>query len=168
VLLRVPEARLLLHARAGSHRDRVRETLRQAGLPETCIDFVGAQPFQDYLETYRDIDVALDPFPFNGGTTTCDALWMGVPVVSLSGRTAVSHAGSSLLSNVGLADLVARNEEHYVDLAEGLMRDRSRLEALRLELRPRLESSAVMDLPRFTRSLEAALRTMWHEWCGRQ
>ena len=168
LLLRVPEARLLLHARAGSHRERVRETLGRAGVHESRVVFVGAQPFEDYIDTYGEIDVALDPFPFAGGTTTCDALWMGVPVVSMIGSTAVSRAGSSLLSNVGLGDLVARDEEQYVNLAAGLVRDGPRLASMRLELRPRLQSSAVMDLPRFVRNLEAAFRTMWRAWCGRQ
>ncbi|HEX5418982.1 MAG TPA: tetratricopeptide repeat protein [Gammaproteobacteria bacterium] len=168
LLLRVPEARLLLHAPEGSHRDRVHEMLRRAGVPKTRIAFIGTQPFEDYLNTYREIDVALDPFPFAGGTTTCDALWMGVPVVSLAGRRAVSRAGSSLLSNAGLGDLVARNEDQYLDLAAGLIRERPRLAAMRLELRSRLESSPVMDQPRFTRNLEAAFRRMWRTWCGRE
>lgn len=166
VLLRVPEARLLLHAKAGSHRDRVVDTLRRAGVDERRVAFVDAQPFVDYLGTYREIDVGLDPFPFGGGTTTCDALWMGVPVVTLVGRTAVSRAGSSLLSNASLPDLVARTEEQYVDIAAGLVRDAPRLAALRRELRPRLESSPLMDVPRFTRHLEAAFRGMWREWCA--
>jgi protein O-GlcNAc transferase len=165
LLLRVTEARLLLHARGGSHRDRVREILRQAGLPDSRVVFVGAQSFGDYLETYREIDVGLDPFPFGGGTTTCDALWMGVPVVTLPGRTAVSRAGTSLLSNVGLGELVADNEARYLDLAEALIRDRHRLAEMRHGLRSRLQSSPLMDLPRFTRHLEAAFRTMWLTWC---
>lgn len=168
LLARVPEARLLLYARAGSHRDRVRGLLRQAGLPESRVTFVGWQPFEAYLETYREIDVALDPFPFTGGTTTCDALWMGVPVISLAGRTAVSRGGSSLLSNVGLGDLVADTEAQYVDLAAGLMHDAERLAAMRHDLRDRLESSPVMDAPRFARGMEAALRTIWREWCEQQ
>jgi predicted O-linked N-acetylglucosamine transferase (SPINDLY family) len=165
LLRRVPESRLLLYARAARYGDRVREALRQAGVPAARVAFVGRQPFEDYLETYRGIDVALDPFPFAGGTTTCDALWMGVPVVSLAGRTAVSRAGSSLLSNVGLGHLVARSEEQYVDLAAGLMRDGGTLAALRRDLRARLQSSPVMNATAFTRGLEAAFRDMWHAWC---
>lgn len=167
ILLRVPDARLLLHAREGSHRDRVRETLREAGVAAARVEFVGPQPLEDYLRTYREIDVALDPFPFGGGTTTCDALWMGVPVVTLTGHTAVSRAGSSLLSNAGLADLVARSEEQYVDIAVRSMRDRPSA-AMRRNLRERLRSSPVMDSPRFVRNLEAAYRAMWREWCDGQ
>ena len=168
LLLRVPEARLLLYARDTRHRERVGNVARQAGVAETRLTFVDRQAFDDYLETYREIDVALDPFPFGGGTTTCDALWMGVPVVSLAGETAVSRAGSSLLSNVGLSHLIARSEAEYVDLAAGLLEDPAALATLRRGLRARLESSPVMHARDFTRGLEAALRSMWRSWCARQ
>lgn len=165
LLRRVPEARLLIYARAEGHRDRVRRALREAGVEESRAAFVGHQPLADYLDTYRLIDVALDPHPYGGGTTTCDALWMGVPVVSLAGRTAVSRAGSTLLSNIGLEHLVARSEEQYVELAAGLIRDAGGLAALRRELPARIESSPVMDAPQFVRGLEAAFRTVWRAWC---
>lgn len=165
LLRSTPEARLLLHAPGEPHRERVREALRRAGLAATRVRFVGRQPFEQYLQTFREVDVALDPYPFCGGTTTCDALWMGVPLVSLLGPTAVSRAGSSLLSNVGLGHLVARSEEQYVDLAAALIRDADGLAALRRELRERLESSPLMDVDEFTRGLEAAFRDMWRTWC---
>jgi predicted O-linked N-acetylglucosamine transferase (SPINDLY family) len=168
LLRRVPEAGLLLYARSEAHRDRVRDALRRAGLAEARATFVDRQPLEDYLRTYRRIDVALDPYPYGGGTTTCDALWMGVPVVSLAGSTAVSRAGSSLLSNVGLGRLVARSEEQYVELAAGLIRDVDGLAALRRELRDRLESSPVMNAERFARGLEAAFTDMWRTWCEAQ
>jgi predicted O-linked N-acetylglucosamine transferase (SPINDLY family) len=165
LLRRVPEARLLVYARTEAHRDRVRRALREAGLPESRAAFVGRQPLADYLETYRLIDVALDPHPYGGGTTTCDALWMGVPVVSLAGRTAVSRAGSTLLANVGLEHLVARSEERYVELAAALIRDAAGLTALRRDLRRRIESSPVMAARPFVRDLEAAFRIAWRVWC---
>lgn len=165
LLRRVPDARLLLYGRAGAHRERVEEALRRGGVSETRLVCVGWQPFEDYLATYREIDVALDPFPFTGGTTTCDALWMGVPVVTLAGRTAVSRGGASLLSNVGLDELVARSGAEYVELAASLLHDAERLAVLRRELRPRLEGSPLMDVPRFVRHLESAFRTMWCAWC---
>jgi predicted O-linked N-acetylglucosamine transferase (SPINDLY family) len=168
LLRRVPEARLLVYARTDDHRGRVRRALSEAGLEESRAAFVGHQSLVDYLETYRLIDVALDPHPFGGGTTTCDALWMGVPVISLAGRTAVSRAGSTLLSNVGLGRLVARSAEQYAELAVELIRDPAELAALRRELRGRIESSPVMDAPRFARDLEAAFRTVWREWCEKR
>lgn len=167
LLHRVPEARLLVYARTEFHRDRVRYALRMAGVDESRAAFVGRQSLGDYLETYRLIDVALDTHPYGGGTTTCDALWMGVPVVSLAGSTAVSRAGSTLLSNIGLEHLAARTAEQYVELAAGLLRDASGLAAFRRELRERLESSPVMDARRFTRDFESALRTAWRDWCAR-
>jgi protein O-GlcNAc transferase len=165
LLRRVPEAQLLLYARTDVHRDRVRRALREARLPESRAAFVGRQSLAHYLETYREIDVALDPHPYGGGTTTCDALWMGVPVVSLAGRTAVSRAGSTLLSNIGLEHLVARSEEQYVELAAGLIRDAGGVAALRRQLRRSIESSPVMDAKQFVRDLEAAFRTVWRAWC---
>ena len=167
LLRRAPDARLLLYARTEAHRDRVRGTLRAAGVEESRAAFVGRQSLADYLETYRLIDVALDPHPYGGGTTTCDALWMGVPVVSLAGRTAVSRAGSTLLANVGLEHLVARTAGQYVELAAELIRDAAGLAGSRSALRERIESSPVMDAPRFVRGLEALFRSIWRDWCAR-
>jgi len=165
LLQRAPEARLLVYARTEAHRDRVRRALHEAGVDEARAAFVGLQPLADYLETYRLIDVALDPHPYGGGTTTCDALWMGVPVVTLAGRTAVSRAGATLLSNVGLERLVARTPEQYVELAAALIRDAAGLAALRRELRQRIESSPAMNARQFARDVEAAFRTAWRAWC---
>ena len=166
LLRRVPEAQLLLYARTEAHRDRVHRALRDGGIDESRATFVGRQSLALYLETYRDIDVALDPYPYGGGTTSCDALWMGVPVVSLAGRTPVSRAGSTLLSNLGLEHLVARSEEQYVDCAAELIRDQGRLAELRRQLRGRLESSPVMNATQFARDFEAALRPAWRAWCA--
>jgi protein O-GlcNAc transferase len=161
----VPDARLLLYARTDFHRDRVRRAMRTAGVDERRAAFVGRQSLADYLLTYREIDVALDPHPYGGGTTSCDALWMGVPVVTLAGRTGVSRAGATLLANVGLEQLVARSAEQYIELAAGLIRDANGLAALRAELRGRVEASALMDAPQFARDFEALLRSAWREWC---
>jgi len=165
LLARVPEAQLLLYARTEAHRERVDKALRAAGVDESRAIFVGRQSLALYLETYRDIDVALDPYPYGGGTTSCDALWMGVPVVTLAGRTAVSRAGSTLLSNIGLERLVARSEEQYVERAAELIRDQGQLAELRRTLRERLESSPVMDAPKFARDFEATLKSAWRTWC---
>jgi predicted O-linked N-acetylglucosamine transferase (SPINDLY family) len=130
------------------------------------VEFVAYLPWTEYFETYHRIDVALDPFPYGGGTTTCDALWMGVPVVSLAGKLAVGRGGLSILSNVGLADLVGRDVDQYVQIAAGLAADISRLQELRATMRERMRSSPLMDAPRFARNLEAAYRQMWRRWCG--
>jgi predicted O-linked N-acetylglucosamine transferase (SPINDLY family) len=166
LLRRVPEASFVLYARGESHRERVRAAFRRAQLAESRVSFVGWQPLQDYLETYRRIDVALDPFPYAGATTTCDALWMGVPVVSMPGATGVSRAGATLLTHAGLEECVTRSEEAYLERAAGLLRDGARLATLRAELRAQLERSPVMDARGFTHGLEAAYREMWRSWCA--
>ena len=120
LLQAVPGSRLLLHAHAGSHRDRVRAFLAEQGISAERVAFVDFLPTAEYFGVYQQIDVALDPFPYGGGTTTCDALWMGVPVVSLAGQTAVGRGGLSILSNLGLPELVAHDSEQYVRIAAEL------------------------------------------------
>jgi predicted O-linked N-acetylglucosamine transferase (SPINDLY family) len=164
LLARLPDARLLLHAHEGEHRDRVRQRLAEQGVDPARIEFVGYIPTEDYFRVYQRIDIALDPFPYGGGTTTCDALWMGVPVVSLAGRTAVGRSGLSILSNLGLPELVARDESQYQRIALELAADRPRLERLRATLRQRMQTSPLMDAPRFAAAVEAAYRRMWHAW----
>jgi predicted O-linked N-acetylglucosamine transferase (SPINDLY family) len=168
LLQAIPGARLLLHAHNGSHRDRVRDIFRLEGVSPERVAFVSLLPTADYFRTYERIDVALDPFPYGGGTTTCDALWMGVPVVSLAGQTAVGRGGVSILSNVGLPELVAQTPEQYVRIAVELAQDLSRLSELRATLRDRMQASPLMNAPRFTRNVEAAYREMWRRWCGGQ
>lgn len=107
----------------------------------------------------------LDPFPYNGHTTSLDALWMGVPVVSLAGGPIVSRAGLSQLSNLGLQELVAFSEDDYVKIAARLARDLPRLEELRATLRSRMETSVLMDGKHFARGIESAYRAMWRRWC---
>jgi predicted O-linked N-acetylglucosamine transferase (SPINDLY family) len=163
----VPGSQLLLHAHAGSHRRRVLEFFARQRVSAERVRFVPMLPMADYFRLYERIDVALDPFPYGGGTTTCDALWMGVPVVSLAGNTAVGRGALSILSNAGLPELVARNPEQYVQIAAGLAGDMPRLSGLRATLRQRMQKSPLMDAPRFARNVEAAYRTMWRRWCER-
>ena len=156
-------SRLLLHCPEGNSRQRVIAFFSQAGVDPSLIDFVGTHPARQYFASYHRIDIALDPLPFGGGITTCDALWMGVPVVSLRGRTAVGRAGASILSNVGLTDLIADTPEQYVQIAAGLAADPPRLSELRATLRARMSASPLMDAPGFARDVEAALWTMWRQ-----
>ncbi|HSZ59053.1 MAG TPA: tetratricopeptide repeat protein [Tepidisphaeraceae bacterium] len=166
LLRSVPGSRLLVFSREGPHRQRALELVAREGIEPGRFQFVGAVPTPQYFERYQQIDIALDPFPFGGGTTTCDALWMGVPVVSLAGRTAVSRAGSSILSNVGLPDLVAHDTEEYLRIARELATELPRLSELRSSLRPRMRASPLMDAPAFARGFEAACRQMWREYCA--
>ena len=166
LLKRVPQSRLMLHARPGLHCNRVREFLAEQSIDPDRLEFVGTLSPLRYFQQYQKIDIALDPFPYPGGTTTCDALWMGVPVVSLAGAGPVNRAGVSILSNVGLRDLVAQTPQEYVAIASRLAGDSFRLQELRRELQTRMLKSPLTDGPRFTRYLERAYRGMWQRWCS--
>lgn len=169
ILLRLSEARLLLlTSTIGESNRRVLDAFAQNGVGDNRVAYVQRRPRDQYLELYRKVDIALDPFPYNGGVTTCDALWMGVPVVSLAGDAYVSRQGVSLLSNLGLQDLLAATPDAYVETAVSLAKDPQRLSQFRAELRPRMEQSPLLDGVRFTRYLEAAYRTMWRRWCAQQ
>jgi len=128
--------------------------------------FEGFSSRAQYLAAYHCVDVALDPFPFPGGTTTMDALWMGVPVVTLRGDRLLSRQGESLLCNAHLEDWVATDVDGYVARARGAIEDPESLSRLRAGLRRRIQESPLLDAPRFATHLEAALRGMWRRWCG--
>lgn len=122
----------------------------------------------DHLNCYNSIDIGLDPFPYNGTTTTCDALWMGVPVITLAGVSHVGRVGVSQMSNLGLQELIARDTDHYVDIAVALATDVPRLAALRGGMRVRVSASPLMDAPRLTKNLEAAYDNMWSVYLSAQ
>jgi predicted O-linked N-acetylglucosamine transferase (SPINDLY family) len=148
----------------GSHCRRTLDLLEAEGIQAGRVEFVVRQPRRDYLDLYHHLDIALDTFPYNGHTTSLDALWMGVPVVSLAGRAPVSRAGLSQLTNLGLPELVARSEAGYVSIATDLAGNLPRLAQLRATLRARMQASPLMDAPRFARNIEAAYRSMWQDW----
>lgn len=162
----VPNSRLLLHARQGSHRQRVLDRMKQEGVDPSRVRFVGFVARPEYFRLYQEIDIGLDPFPCAGGTTTCDALWMGVPVVTMSGPTAVARAGVTLLSNIAMTELIAYSEDVYVQLATRLAADLPRLADIRASLRQRMRQSPLMNAPRFARNVEAAYHQMWRTWCA--
>jgi predicted O-linked N-acetylglucosamine transferase (SPINDLY family) len=166
ILRIVPDSRLLLHANEGSHRQRIRDRLQREGIDPTRLRFASFMPTQRYFELYRLIDVGLDTFPYGGGTTTCDALWMGVPVVSLAGQTGVGRGGVSILSNIGLTELVADSPKKYVQIARELTANLEHLNQMRGALRRRMRQSPLMDAPRFARDVETAYRRMWVEAVG--
>ena len=122
----------------------------------------------DHMASYGQVDIGLDTFPYHGTTTTCEALYMGVPVVALAGDSHLSRVGVSLLNNVGLGELVAQTEERYIEIAAGLAGDMAKLRALRGGLRQRMAASPLLDAARFTSNLETAYRTMWRSWCSQQ
>ena len=168
LLRRLPGARLRMIGAPGDESlDRMLEIFEAAGVYADRVDLVARLPFDAYLQQYLQVDIALDPFPMNGGTTTCEALWLGVPVVSRSGRSAVSRSGSSLLTNAGLPELIADSWESYVDIAVALATDLAALAQLRATLRQRLRASPLLDAQGFTRDLEALYRDAWRSWCAR-
>jgi protein O-GlcNAc transferase len=168
ILHRVPRSRLIVHSKPGVHLDRVRERFVYAGITADRLEFVGLQPWGQYIQTYGRIDIALDPFPYNGGITTCDSLHMGVPVVSLSGQTAVGRGGRSILSNIGLPELIAYTPQEYVDLAVKLSGDLPQLAKLRKTLRQRMQASPLMDAKCFAQNVESTYRDVWRRWCEKQ
>ena len=165
LLRQVENSRLIFLSSAGSHRERTRDFMGRLGVEPQRVDFLSPCPRREYLELYSRLDLVLDPFPYNGHSTSLDALWMGVPVVTLAGDTAVARAGLSILHNLDLRELVAHSEEDYVAIASELAHTPSRLAELRSTLRPRMEASVLMDAPHFARQIEAAYRSMWRQWC---
>ena len=164
LLQAVKGSRLLLFCPEGRARERVRAYFGLRGLAADRLEFARFAPRLDYLKLYHRIDIALDPFPFNGMTTTCDALWMGAPVLTLPGAAPASRAGLSLLSSVGLEELVTYSEEDYLQLAVELAGNLPRLAECRATLRARLQASPLMNAPRFAAQIEAAYRSLWRAW----
>lgn len=166
VLKSVPGSRLLMVARGADERaGHLRETFRRDGVDPGRIDCLGHVPLEEFFQLHNAVDINLDSFPYTGGTTTFHSLWMGVPVVTLRGATPVSRGGTSVLSVLGLPELIAESEDDYVSIAVALADDRKRLERWRAELRKRLECSPLMDAEGFTRDLEAKYGEMWKRWC---
>ena len=169
LLHRLPDARLLLKSRQLAD-PAVARSLRSAfekrGIAGERLDLRGwTATSEAHLGTYRRLDVALDPFPYAGTTTTCEALWMGVPVVTLAGDRHAARMGASLLSRMGLEELIAADEAEYLEIAASLAADPGRRARLRAELRPRMAASPLADADALTRRLETAYRTMWRRWC---
>jgi predicted O-linked N-acetylglucosamine transferase (SPINDLY family) len=165
VLAAVKDSRLLVLAPRGSARQRLLASCVREGIEAARVEFADRQPRPGYLRTYHRIDITLDTFPYNAHTTGLDSLWMGVPVVTLAGRTSVSRAGWSQLNNLRLTELAAHDPDEFVRIAIALAADLPRLAQIRRSLRQRMRQSPLMDAPRFARSIETAYRQMWHTWC---
>ncbi len=169
LLREIPHARLLL--KAGSSGDPLTQASYRAQFAAHGIvsdRLIIAPPVTsvaEHLGTYAQIDIALDPFPFNGATTTCEALWMGVPVITLAGQTHAGRVGTSVLSRVGLSHCIATTPEEYVAIAAQLANDHSQRATLRRSLRETMQTSSLCDAKHLTHELEAAYREMWRKWC---
>ena len=170
IMIAIPSSRLIIKSRGlgeENARLRINRRFESHGIPANRLEIRGHQPdFKLHLDTYNQMDIALDTFPYHGTTTTCEALWMGVPVVTLAGSAHVSRVGVSLLSSVGLPELIARTAEEYVSIVVGLAKDLPRLAELRRTFRPRMRASPLMDAGRFARDIESAYRQMWRNWCA--
>ncbi|KAF0219379.1 MAG: hypothetical protein FD174_2078 [Geobacteraceae bacterium] len=169
ILLAVPGSRLMLKSLGlgeESMQKHVQETFASHGVAPGRLEMQGnTLSYLGHLDLYNRVDIALDTFPYNGTTTTCEALWMGVPVITLRGKTHVSRVGVSLLSTAGCGELIAETPEEYLETAVRLAHDREGLRTLREGLRGRLTRSPLTDAEGFTRSLEGAYRYVWQIWC---
>lgn len=165
ILRRNERSRLILVALEGTHRRDLLERFERWGIEPSRIELISSQPPLEYLKTYNRIDIALDPFPYPGATTTCDALWMGAPTITLAGETAVQRAGVSILSNVGMSEWIAKDRQEYVEIACRWASDLNQLAEVRRGLRHRMTNSPLMDAHALARDMERLYRGMWKEWC---
>jgi protein O-GlcNAc transferase len=166
VMRALRDARLKLMAPPGRHRERLVARLGARGIAPSRLSFVEFRPRGDYLRFYHDVDFGLDTLPYNGHTTSLDALWMGVPIVTRTGDTCVGRAGLSQLFHLGLLDLVADSDAAFVAIATALAADLDRLRALRGSLRETMQRSPLMDAPRFAHCMEQTYRDAWRAHCG--
>lgn len=167
VLRAVPKSRLLVQAAAlddAPNRARFGDLCARHGIAPARLDLRGFVPIAQAPASYAEIDIALDPFPFCGGMTSLEALWLGVPVITLPGETIASRQSASMLMNLGLPELIAEDAAQYVNNAAQLARDLPRMAGLRTGLRQRFATSPLMDYAGFARQLEMAYRYMWRSW----
>ena len=171
ILRAVPGSRLLLQGKPygdAGVADYVRSRFAERGIEGDRLELIGSLSWREHLEIYNRVDIALDPFPYNGTTTSVEGLWMGVPLLALKGDRLVSHMGESILHAVDMPDWIAADEDDYVAKAVAFRRRPVRAGDLRAGLRYRLLASPICDAPRFARNLEAAFRGMWRKWCAQQ
>jgi predicted O-linked N-acetylglucosamine transferase (SPINDLY family) len=166
VLQAVENSRLILLTPKGSARQRLTERFGQHGISPDRIEYTIIGARDEYLRHYHRIDIALDSLPHNGMATTCETLWMGVPVITQVGATIEGRAGLSLLSTLGLSEWITRSDDEFVAKVCDLASDLPALAATRANMRANMQSTPLMDAPRFARDLEAAYREMWRHWCG--
>jgi len=169
VLERVPNARLLIKGKWLDRPEKqavLSQRLADFGIPAAAVDLLGFAPGPDHLAVHNRADIMLDTLPFTGGRTTVDALWMGVPVLTLIGDTVYGRFSYSHLARTGVPELAARDETGFIDIAAALAGDPGRLGDYRQTLRPALQASSLLDAPLHVAELEDAYRVMWRRWCG--
>jgi predicted O-linked N-acetylglucosamine transferase (SPINDLY family) len=146
----------------------MRSHFAERGIAADRIDLIGGLGWREHMETYNRVDIALDPFPYNGTTTSVEGLWMGVPMLALKGDRLVAHMGESILHALDMQDWIAVNPDDYVDKAIAFAGDLAGLAETRMKLRGRLLASPICDAPGFARKLEEAFRGMWRAWCSQK
>lgn len=163
ILHQLPNSRLrLTRMRSGQRAADIVGLFARAGVASERIEFLAYRSDVPYGLQFAGVDIALDPYPYNGVTTTCESLYFGLPVISLSGRNGVSRSGMSLLGSLGLSELAASSPDEYIEIATALALDLERLESLRMSLRSRFERSSLRDEWRFAASFEELLLAAWH------
>jgi predicted O-linked N-acetylglucosamine transferase (SPINDLY family) len=169
ILKAIPNSRLIMKAESLVDKTVCRnlsDLFIREGVDISRIELLSRVPLvKEHLNLYNRVDIGLDTFPYNGTTTTCEAIWMGVPVVTLFGKSHASRVGLSLLSNIGLPDLVAKTHDEYISITVNLAKDFKRLQSLREHLRDMIRYSPLCDAKRFTSNLEMCYRQIWEKWC---
>lgn len=171
IMNEVPESRLLLKDRSlndETMRQRLLAKLTSHGIDNERVSLVGGTSRYEHLNTCNQIDIALDPFPYGGGTTTLDTLWMGIPLVALLGKTSVGRVAAAILNAAGLKQFIARNKDEYKDIAIRVASDVNELEFLRQGMRERLTATPVFNATDYVELVEKAYRDMWQQWCAQR
>jgi predicted O-linked N-acetylglucosamine transferase (SPINDLY family) len=169
IMRSLPDARLRVAGLPpGNMEEHLRRRLEKVGIDGTRVLSAVRLPQMQYLQSFNEVDIALDSMPYNGATTTLDTLWMGVPVVGLVGTRSISRGTYSILKTLGMDDLIAESPAQYVELNVRLAKDADWRDELHRSLREKLRRSPLMDTRRFVENLESAYRGMWHEWCESQ
>jgi len=168
VLKNNENSRMLLMFKGGDDKEITEHyysLFEKFGIPRNRVDFHGRKMFFDYLKMYGEVDIILDTYPYNGGTTTCDALWMGVPVISLVGQHHFSRVGLSILNSVGLEFFATSTPDEYASKASALAAKPEALAKIRCSTRNRMAASTLCDKNLFARNIEQAYKDMWRHWC---
>ena len=155
--------------RALTNLEYAKAAFVEAGIDASRVTIRGRSPTNEmHLQLYQQIDIALDPFPYNGTTTTMESLWMGVPVIAKAGEVHAGRVSASILNGIGHSELVAYDNEDYIAIAKRLSSDKSKLATLRSYLRYEMSKSPLMNARSFTDHLEQCFRNLWRKWCNKQ